>query len=123
MYYQNLWEDVVDNIRDPGDDDADPARFVNYQAFMANLQDIGVWLPGSTDAVQVLNQAFSITDRESDPAAIQDAWILGAAQWILWYGQGLFKQILCSDPPLHQSPVQDESEVTKSRDSRHVTMH
>lgn len=124
MFYQNLWEDVVDNVRYPGDEDAaDPARFVNYQAFMANLHDIGIWLPGSTDAVKTLNQAFSISEREGEPAAVQDAWVLGAAQWILWYGQGLFKQILCSDPPLDQSPVQDEPESSKRRGSRHATMH
>lgn len=101
MFYQDLWEDVEDNIRDPGDDGADPARYVNYQAFLANITDIGIWLPGSKDAVWALHSAFAATDRggERDAAAVHKAWVLGAAQWILWFGQGLFKQVLCPDHP------------------------
>lgn len=30
---------------------------------------------------------------EKEEASIRDAYILGAAQWILWHGQGLFMQI------------------------------
>lgn len=32
-----------------------------------------------------------------ESGSIRDAYVLGAAQWILWYGQTLFKQLLYSE--------------------------
>lgn len=39
-----------------------------------------------------MNNAFSEDeDHSQDTREIRDAWVLGAAQWILWNGQQLFK--------------------------------
>lgn len=39
-------------------------------------------------------------EQQEGTEEIRSAYILGAAQWILWYGQSLFKQVLYpGDPP------------------------
>jgi len=78
---------------DPSEEGFTTDRFVNFQAFKANLLDIGAWLPS---AAPVMHTMRLILDgyHEEEPQEIQDAWILGAAQWILWNGQLLFKLIL-----------------------------
>ncbi|EEA19619.1 hypothetical protein PMAA_004040 [Talaromyces marneffei ATCC 18224] len=41
-----------------------------------------------------MNSAFSdVEDHSQDTSRICDAWVLGAAQWILWNGQQLFKLV------------------------------
>lgn len=41
-----------------------------------------------------MNSAFSEEENHSqDSPEIRDAWVLGAAQWILWNGQQLFKLV------------------------------
>jgi hypothetical protein len=92
-FYQHLLEDLVDNRGNPGDDGADPSRYVNYQAFVANLMEVGVWLPGPSLALYAMRGTFQ-ESHEGEGPAIRDAWALGAAQWILWNGQGLFKLVL-----------------------------
>lgn len=93
IFYQHLLEDLVDNRGDPGDGGADLMRYVNYQAFLANLMEVGVFLPGPGSALYAMRGAFEESHKEESPG-IQDAWVLGAAQWILWNGQGLFKLLL-----------------------------
>lgn len=70
-------------------------RYVNYQAFLANFMEVGVWLPGPSSALYAMRGAFEKECHEKDNnPAIRDAWVLGAAQWILWNGQGLYKLVL-----------------------------
>lgn len=92
MFYQDLWENVVDNYREPGVDGADLSRFVNFQAFQANLVASDIHLPGY---LRTLEDAFDEQQRNSDEPEVRDAWVMGAAQCILWWGQGLYKEVLC----------------------------
>ncbi|KAH8650568.1 hypothetical protein BGZ60DRAFT_421368 [Tricladium varicosporioides] len=95
-YYQHLLEDATDNCSDPGADGTDPKRYVNYQAFLANLVGFGLWLPNPAGALYAMRGAFE-EDHEGEPCAIRSAWFMGAAQWILWNGQELFKLVLLSE--------------------------
>ncbi|TVY84807.1 hypothetical protein LSUE1_G000835 [Lachnellula suecica] len=95
-FYQDLQEDLSDSRCSPGDGGAEPMRYVNYQAFFAHLKDVGVWLPGPNGALFAMRGAFekSKLSLGEESVAIQEAWILGAAQWVLWNGQSLFKVLL-----------------------------
>jgi hypothetical protein len=94
FFYRDLSEDLTENTNGgPGDDDEPPIYYVNYQAFIANVEDIGLYLPGPRSAVLAMRSAFEDID-EKEGSEIREAWIMGAAQWILWNGQGLFKQLL-----------------------------
>lgn len=89
-------------------DPRNPKSFVNYHTFVANLYELHVFPTDPTYAVWALRDAFETTPRagdsihEKDDSSIQEkydisiheAFILAGAQWILWYGQALFKQIL-----------------------------
>lgn len=99
-FYQHLAEDVTDNNSSPEDDDVTPDRYINFQAFLANLMQAGLWLPSPNGALIAMRGAFEQNNEGKSPA-IQEAWIMGAAQWILWNGQGLFKLLLWpTDTPL-----------------------
>lgn len=94
FFYQDLSEALNENTNGgPGDDDEPPMYYVNYQAFLANLEDIGLFVPGPRSAILAMRSAFQDIDEKEGPE-IRGAWIMGAAQWILWNGQGLFKQLL-----------------------------
>jgi len=101
VFYQHLIEDITDNNRSPEDDEVTPDQYVNYQAFLANLMAAGLWLPSPNDALMAMRGAFKPRD-ESESLATREAWIMGAVQWILWNGQGLFKLLLWqTDTQLH----------------------
>jgi Protein of unknown function (DUF3632) len=95
-FYQHLSEDIRDNFGLPGDDYQDPSRWVNYQAFLANLLATGVFHQQHPILLfhAMEGACEDPHDHEKESPAERDAWVLGAAQWILWYGQGLFKLIL-----------------------------
>lgn len=82
----------------PEDDDATAERYVNYQAFAAHLSGEGVYLPGPEDVHGIMRDAsdegVAHITHEGESHAVRDAWVLGAAQWIIWGGQGLFKQVV-----------------------------
>ena len=71
----------------------DPQVYVNFQAFMAALWAIELWGPGEAQALYAMRDAFeeSSANREKWEA---DSYTMAAAQWILFYGQGIFKMIL-----------------------------
>ncbi|KFY92493.1 hypothetical protein V498_04904 [Pseudogymnoascus sp. VKM F-4517 (FW-2822)] len=106
-FYQGLAEDLRDNLCDPGADDSDPARFVNYEAFQAHIMDSGMWLPSLDGAMGTIEQAFEESHKGESPQ-IQDAWVLGAAQHILWSGQTLFKLLLW---PRNEESIFSDREV------------
>ncbi|OBT90770.1 hypothetical protein VE02_00581 [Pseudogymnoascus sp. 03VT05] len=92
-FYQQLGEDIKDARMDPGDDDTTPERFVNFHSFLAHLMNSGMWLATPEGALRIMRGAFEEShDKES--AEIQDAWVMGAAQWILWSGQILLESLL-----------------------------
>ncbi|KAH8694029.1 hypothetical protein BGW36DRAFT_361851 [Talaromyces proteolyticus] len=92
-FYQHLSEDISDNLADPGDDDTEPVRYINFQSFLAHLMGLGLFHADTHDAERAMRLAFE-QDHADESIVIHDAWILGAAQWILWYGQELFKLLL-----------------------------
>lgn len=76
-------------------DPDDPSQFVNFHAFAANLEERRVTVTDPTWAIWAMRDAHE--DPREEQVNIRDAYILGAAQWIIWYGQSLFKQILFSE--------------------------
>lgn len=82
----------------PEDDDETAERYVNYQSLAAHLFGAGVYPPDPGDVRYVMRVAFdesvAHTTHEGESPAVRDAWVLGAAQWIIWAGQGLFKQVV-----------------------------
>ncbi|OBT70328.1 hypothetical protein VE03_00197 [Pseudogymnoascus sp. 23342-1-I1] len=107
-FYQQLGEDITDARMDPGDDDATPERFVNFHSFLAHLINSGLWLATPEDAVQTMCRALE-ESHEKESTEIQDAWVMGAAQWILWGGQVLFESLLW--------PYGDENTIGGGKDA------
>lgn len=93
---------------DPDDDDTTPERFVNFRSFLAHLMNSGMWLAIPGDALQTMRRAFE-KSHEKESTAIQDTWVMAAAQWILWSGQVLLESLLL---PYHDDgTISDENDV------------
>lgn len=65
--------------------------FVNFNAFCANLAECHAWESDPTFAIWAMRDAF---EQQPDSNYRHDYIVLAAAQWILWYGHSLFKQVL-----------------------------
>ncbi|EPE33597.1 hypothetical protein GLAREA_06610 [Glarea lozoyensis ATCC 20868] len=97
QFYQDLKEDMTENEADPGSEsEADQVIYVNYQAFLANVHALEVWEASPEPAIWAMKRAFKpkLEPWELDMA---DYYVMGAAQWVVWNGQGLFKMILQHD--------------------------
>jgi hypothetical protein len=82
---------------DPGGEGiANPTIYANYQAFLAKLVALEVWEASPEPAIWAMERAFSSKYLAKEPA-MNGYYIIGAAQWIVWNGQGLFKMILQHD--------------------------
>ncbi|KFY13588.1 hypothetical protein V492_03150 [Pseudogymnoascus sp. VKM F-4246] len=92
-FYQQLGEDIKDARMDPGDDDTTPERFVNFNSFSARLLNSGMWVATAEDAFRTMRRALE-EGHKNESIEIQDAWIMGAAQWILWSGQIFLESLL-----------------------------
>ncbi|CAF9921354.1 hypothetical protein IMSHALPRED_005160 [Imshaugia aleurites] len=88
--YQRLGESLRDNLACP--DPENPSEYVNFHAFAANVFERRFFSNGPTWAIWAQRDAHE--DRREEKGVIRDAYVLAAAQWILWYGQSLFKQVL-----------------------------
>lgn len=75
-----------------------PSEHVNFQAFAANLDERRIFRTDPTWAIWAMREAFEKLQQKEEPDG--DTCVLSAAQWILWYGQSLFKQVLypCDTP-------------------------
>lgn len=73
-------------------DDETPEEYVNYHAFIANLYQCHVFNADPTYAIWAMRDALE-TSLEDETQSVRNALVLGAAQWILWNGQGLLAQI------------------------------
>jgi hypothetical protein len=100
-FYTHLSRDLLENDVHPGyhlDDinleASDPMRYVNYQAFLAHLASLHLHFPSPDDAVYAMRGVFEGWGEKDKDPAIQEAYVMGAAQWILWYGVELFKMLL-----------------------------
>jgi len=82
----------------PAPDPENPAEHVNFQAFVAHLHEHRLLGSSPTWAIWALREAHETTCEETgrDGRIVRDTLVLSAAQWILWYGQSLFKQVLLS---------------------------
>lgn len=69
-----------------------PSEHANFHAFAANLNERRVTTTDPLWPIWMQREAHE-TPLEG-PQSIRDAHVLAAAQWILWYGQSLFKQVL-----------------------------
>lgn len=74
-----------------------PSAHVNFHAFAANLHERRLLSTDPLWAIWMLRDAHERPLKGSQN--IWDARILEAAQWILWYGQSLFKQVLSHEEP------------------------
>lgn len=74
-----------------------PLEWVNYHAFLAQLEAAGVWAAGMpTFAVWEMRDAFE-TERggkDEGQGKIHQYHVMAAAQWILWDGQEIFKYMV-----------------------------
>lgn len=95
-FYERLSEATIDYEFDPGAGNVDPARYVNNQAFLSLMMEAGCWIPTTRPVLHVMSRTFE-ESHEKEPIEIRETWIMGAAQWILWSGQSLFK--------LHLDPI------------------
>ncbi|POS70755.1 hypothetical protein DHEL01_v210849 [Diaporthe helianthi] len=71
-----------------------PLEWVNYHAFLAQLDAAGVWTTGMPNfAVWEMRDAFEEEEEEPDAEGQQlhQYHVMAAAQWILWDGQKIFK--------------------------------
>ena len=90
---------------------ADPIHmkaYVNYNAFMAHLEARHFQNRESRFVYDAMSWAFLHVGREGrfkDPTSSdvdrprRDTYVLGAAQWILWNGQGLLHRAIYCRPP------------------------
>ena len=79
-----------------GPDPENPGRFVNFHCFAANLYERQILSGGPTWAIWALRDAHENLCKEEGEwrQLTRDELMMGAAQWILWFGQSLFKQVL-----------------------------
>ncbi len=68
-----------------------PDVWINLNAFMANLFATGIWGSSPGKAPEMLREAFE--SKKPKELWEYDCNVMAAAQWILWYGQTLFKLI------------------------------
>ncbi|EPS34320.1 hypothetical protein PDE_09284 [Penicillium oxalicum 114-2] len=68
-------------------------RYVNYNSFLAHLYDHRIFPTDPTYALWAMRAAFE-DDRKHESRSLRSSWVLGAAQWILWNGQSLFKLVV-----------------------------
>jgi hypothetical protein len=71
-------------------------HYVNFQAFLANVFALHVWEPTPDLAIWAMSRAFGSKSLTVEPK-YRDYQIMGAAQWLLWNGQELFKILLQHD--------------------------
>ncbi|KAK2759837.1 hypothetical protein FQN54_002571 [Arachnomyces sp. PD_36] len=88
--YQRLGEYVKDCRLPPAEEE--PQTYVNYNAFVANIERCHVFETDPTYAIWAMRDALE-KNIEDEALCIRDSYIIGAAQWILWNGQKLFAQI------------------------------
>ncbi len=80
------------NLFTIGPDPDNPSIYVNFHAFAANLFERRIFPTDPTWAIWAQREAH-----EKSPVkepSIRAAYVLAAAQWIMWSGQSLFKQVI-----------------------------
>lgn len=80
---------------DTGPDPDNPKAWPNFNAFIANIEECHIWPTSPHWAIYAMRDAFEIDSKEEEDwfEGIQNQKVLAAAQYILWNGQSLLKQI------------------------------
>ena len=100
MFYQHLNENLSDELVNPAgllEEGEDPMDYVNAQAFRANLMSIDLMSMGHLLYVisfleEAMHGAFN-EDHSKEPPQVRDAWVMGAAQWIVWRAEEAFSLV------------------------------
>ena len=84
--------------------------YVNAWAFTANLYERRVFRTDPREAIICLSEALEgARPGAGDIWTTRDLQVLSAAQWILWYGQSLFKQVLSPTEKVYpETPEYDD---------------
>lgn len=77
-----------------GPDPDCPSNYINFHAFAANLFERRIFCTDPTWAIWAQRGAHEGWLNDEDEDKFHDIYVLAAAQWILWYGQSFFKQVL-----------------------------
>jgi hypothetical protein len=91
-------------------DDENPAEYVNCNSFVAHLYERRIFPTNPTYAIWAMRAALE-EDLANEEKTVRSAYMLGAAQWLLWNGQTLFKLITDSD--LHNNTTSDDLQLWK----------
>ena len=77
-------------------DPEDPEKWVNFHAFAANIYERRILSTDPTWSIWAQRDAHEGDARipKKESGIIRGAYVMAAAQWIFWYGQSLFKQVL-----------------------------
>jgi hypothetical protein len=75
-----------------------PIEWVNINAFQASLFATGIW--GASKGTSVTMMRWVFEKAKKNEVWEQEADIMAAAQWIIWFGHNLFKLILYDDVSL-----------------------
>ncbi|KFZ23055.1 hypothetical protein V502_02465 [Pseudogymnoascus sp. VKM F-4520 (FW-2644)] len=121
-FYACLREDVWDYHPDPGSDGEDPVRYVNYQAFVSLVNEGSFWNPSTGDALAIMEITFT-EDHKKEASTVRDAWVMGAAQWILWGGQSLLKLHLNPRDEMVPTGILSKSELERIMNLKRITLH
>ncbi|KAI9847730.1 MAG: hypothetical protein M1837_001978 [Sclerophora amabilis] len=88
--YQRLGESLRDALNTTEPENAN--AYANFHAFAANIHERRIFRTNPTWAIWAQREAHETAGKEQ--GRYRDGYVLAAAQWILWYGQSLFKQVL-----------------------------
>lgn len=71
-FYGRVAEATIEYRFDPSTGDADPARYVTYQAFLSLIMDGGFWVPTTRAVLYVMSCTFK-ESHEKEASDIRDA--------------------------------------------------
>jgi len=83
-----------------GPDPDDPSIYVTFHAFAANLFERRIFHTNPTWAIWAQREAHENSPAEE--SSIRAAYVLAAAQWILWSGQSFFRQVIFTGDVSHK---------------------
>ena len=92
-----------------GPEPENPIAYVNFHAFAANVFEHRLFRITDPDwAIWALRDGLEETHDKENEKGVRDAYILAAAQWILWFGQTLYKSLLLASSSSKNSGLKEE---------------
>ncbi|KAI9802791.1 MAG: hypothetical protein M1833_001390 [Piccolia ochrophora] len=88
--YQRLGESLKEAFTSP--DPENPIEYVNFHAFAANIYERRILGTDATWAIWAQREAHE--GLKNEQGSVRDAYVLAAAQWIIYYGQSFFKEVI-----------------------------